>query len=684
MKRLLILLVLVFPIGVLSQTILRNSLTTNDLSTNLVWTPGGMRMRISGASPSYEFWNTSGGADLKRYGLVNSGGQLRFEWTDDSGGSSLLLGTFSSDGTFSPLTLTLSGQTNRLTMAGGVLLYDGVPIVSTAGNPVNNFWSTNNFFVSGKGNTLIVTQTLTLNYVKTNLLVTDASGNVTNAVYGTGISWDPTTRTISSTASGGLGTSGSAYSIIGGAPIATNNWVSLSNAYVVAKAATPHGAALSFNNRYTIFLLPGIYDGGSQTFTLDTEFIDLVGLSENTGTQTFLEWAAMPSNIPIYGDTLIKSSATTINVNNASGTHDITIANLALLTSGSGSALTTTQGGFNSRFKVFNALLDGPNSSESMPWDKYFNGTWIDVRCFRARAFGRSVSVPLDHAGIFIRCKGGNMLAGEGAATTISGTVIDCEAGDGSFGRNGDTISGTLLRCRYNTLADAAGTGMFGGSTGTIMAAAILEDCAANPAVAAFGGSMSGTLISCSGKQPVWTTVGIVSKIIGCNFPGWDGPYPMNTADSTAIANTTNETSFSLTKTINVGDWKIGRAFSWSAWGKLNTDVSTPGTATVAFKLGANTVDASTPLTLIGGITNKGWRASGLFVCRTTGANGTVSGQMDLNFDTSAYIGSAIIAANGVTTNAMNAASTAQITWTWGTAAVANSVVLENFYVNPL
>ena len=80
---------------------------------------------------------------------------------------------------------------------------DGVPVTSTASAPVNNFWSTNNFFVSGKGNTLVVTQALTLQYAKTNLLATDASGNVTNAVYGTGIAWDPTTRTLSATATSG-------------------------------------------------------------------------------------------------------------------------------------------------------------------------------------------------------------------------------------------------------------------------------------------------------------------------------------------------------------------------------------------------------------------------------------------------------------------------------------------------
>lgn len=59
--------------------------------------------------------------------------------------------------------LSLSDRTNRLSILNDQLLLDGVAI-SGGGEaaPVNNFYSTNNFFVSGKGNTLVVTQSVTL------------------------------------------------------------------------------------------------------------------------------------------------------------------------------------------------------------------------------------------------------------------------------------------------------------------------------------------------------------------------------------------------------------------------------------------------------------------------------------------------------------------------------------------
>lgn len=72
-------------------------------------------------------------------------------------------------------------------------------------NVYNTTIITNSFFVSGKGNTLVITQQLTLQAIKTNLLSTDASGNVTTTKFGANISWDPATQTIS--ASGGGGTS---------------------------------------------------------------------------------------------------------------------------------------------------------------------------------------------------------------------------------------------------------------------------------------------------------------------------------------------------------------------------------------------------------------------------------------------------------------------------------------------
>lgn len=102
--------------------------------------------------------------------------------------------------------LSLNGRTNKLSIVNDTLHLDGVPVTSSESAPVNNFYVTNLFAVSGKNNTLIITNALSLLSLKTNLLAVDANGLVTNANYGTGIAWDTGTLTLSSTATGGAST----------------------------------------------------------------------------------------------------------------------------------------------------------------------------------------------------------------------------------------------------------------------------------------------------------------------------------------------------------------------------------------------------------------------------------------------------------------------------------------------
>jgi hypothetical protein len=61
---------------------------------------------------------------------------------------------------------------------------------------------------------------------------------------------------------------------------AEDNGDQLLAAYAAAKISTPHGQALSANNRATILIYPGVYEVEDGTFILDTEFVDLVGLDK--------------------------------------------------------------------------------------------------------------------------------------------------------------------------------------------------------------------------------------------------------------------------------------------------------------------------------------------------------------------------------------------------------------------
>ena len=80
-----------------------------------------------------------------------------------------------------PGLLSLNARTNKLSIANDQLFLDGVAVSSSAAAPVNNFYTTNQFFVTGKGNTLIITNQLTLGYMTNKLLRVDENGVVTNA-----------------------------------------------------------------------------------------------------------------------------------------------------------------------------------------------------------------------------------------------------------------------------------------------------------------------------------------------------------------------------------------------------------------------------------------------------------------------------------------------------------------------
>lgn len=52
--------------------------------------------------------------------------------------------------------------------------------------------------------------------------------------------------------------------------------------YTAAKALTPGGSAKSATNRATLIIYPGSYSIGSSTLTIDTDFVDIIGLGAST------------------------------------------------------------------------------------------------------------------------------------------------------------------------------------------------------------------------------------------------------------------------------------------------------------------------------------------------------------------------------------------------------------------
>jgi hypothetical protein len=112
-------------------------------------------------------------------------------------------------------TLSLNGRTNKLSIVSDTLYLDGVAVggststnyystIITTNLTVNNNLTVSNLFVqNGSHNTMIISNSLTIQPVKTNLLATTATGLVTNANYGSGVSWDSATLTLSASGGGG-------------------------------------------------------------------------------------------------------------------------------------------------------------------------------------------------------------------------------------------------------------------------------------------------------------------------------------------------------------------------------------------------------------------------------------------------------------------------------------------------
>ncbi len=494
--------------------------------------------------------------------------------------------------------ITLSGQTNRIGDNGTYITYNGSPPItfvtfsgpgvggqvanpvfadssnlvwqldgsltdvhlhltnfgSSASTPVNVFYATTinvttQNVVVHKGGTYVASNSISIIPLVSKLLRTDANGLITNVVIGTGISFDGTT--ISSSVSGGLATSGSAYEIVGGSTIATNNWVALSNAYVTAKAATPHGSALAAGNRYTILLLPGKYDLGAATFTLDTDFIDIVGLSQNSGPMVY-------TTVTDFGDTLITSSGTTITLTGGgSGTTDTALVNLCIGTTTASSSSYAISGGFNSAFKCFNCFIvhtGSANPPRAMPSDVNFNGTWVDVRCWNQRNFGDALFSNITIAGTYIRCKGGDQCFGNSpnSVSTLSGTFIDCEADRGFGSGAGSILSGQFIRCRA-IQSNATLGAMFGANNATL--SGFFQDCSATDGNNAWGSTMSGTMVGCIGGTVTWTTA--TGTISGCYFStykpnvaiaatGWTNLFGSTAVvyfDGTAVTATVKDTA---------------------------------------------------------------------------------------------------------------------------------------------
>lgn len=266
------------------------------------------------------------------------------------------------------------------------------------------------------------------------------------------------------------------------------NGSALRAAYAKAKAMTPNGAAPAADNRATVLVGPGLYhlgtlDANTHGLRMDTEFVDLVGL---TG------W---PEHVRIEG---VSDGST-----DSRGTIEQTADDVLL----SGVTMQLDGNGIN--------VYGDTSPAAYFPGNNLPNTALCD--CVLEADNGAFPTRPaVEYSGTYIRCTGGAFSFGfyGGAA---SGTFTDCVAASESFGQY-CPATGVFARC----VADYYTFGWYDDAGGTFI------DCRSTDWYT-FGYAASGTFIRCSAEGIAFGLEdGLTGKLYHCRltYPGASLPTP--------------------------------------------------------------------------------------------------------------------------------------------------------------
>ena len=275
---------------------------------------------------------------------------------------------------------------------------------------------------------------------------------------------------------------GTAHVVVQVTDNAATNAVNLRAAYTAAKALTPNGAALAADNRAVVLVPPGAYDLGASTFTLDAEFVDLVGLST----------AREDQRIYRNGRVLTQTAA------------DVRIENLLLNYTGTSSSVCA--------YYPNVTWNDGEDHTGSPP-ETVIRNCEFHVN----GASYKSMRTYVEYAGSYEDCLGGG---GDFFYGTLSGTFTNCTGGESAFGCR---ASGTFTNC---TGGDTA----FGGG-GSATASGTFTNCTGEDfSFCGHGGTASGTFNNCIGGSYAFgyggTASGTFNNCIGGSYAfgaGYDG-----------------------------------------------------------------------------------------------------------------------------------------------------------------
>lgn len=291
---------------------------------------------------------------------------------------------------------------------------------------------------------------------------------------------------------------GSSYLMTDVTSDSVNNGQNLISTYNHAKALAPHGQPLSATNRATVLVAPDNYDLKNSQLLLDTDFVDLVGLTSSRQNQYIFGTANGA------GTGMLRQTA-----------NDVAIENLLVACiggAGTPTELSTDPAAYfpdiaTSATLIRNCEFQSDSAAYTMRLGVPYRGSFFDTTA-GDYAFGYKSEA----SGTFLRCQAGEL--GFGTGGTASGNFTDCISATGSFGGNNGLASGNFTRCE-GSLASFGGnnpspgvgkaTGVFRTCTGGSLAfggggeaSGKFTDCVGS--VTSFGGSQkaSGTFVSCT------------------------------------------------------------------------------------------------------------------------------------------------------------------------------------------
>jgi hypothetical protein len=298
---------------------------------------------------------------------------------------------------------------------------------------------------------------------------------------------------------GGGSLSGTNYIYVAADGTDTQNATELQAAYDAAKLMTP-----SVTNRITIVCGPGYYNFGTSTFTMDTQYIDLVSLD---GNRSVVFNATYNVSVPVEGSISITANDVFVKGVDVQ-TKAFTIAGLLNL------------------LRVENCK-GGDFSFGSGP------GVDVPGTFTNCQAGVSSFATAGSASGTFTNCQAG--VGSFGYATTASGTFTDCQGGNDSFG-GGNTVgsigSGTFTNCQAGDF-----------SFGSFVASGTFTNCQAGDFSFGYGNTASGTFTECQ--------AGILS------FAGSGG-----TASGTFTGCIGDDRSFGSGSTASLGDGDASGTFT--------------------------------------------------------------------------------------------------------------------------